>query len=99
MSPAENNAARADEADPAPLAERDLTGITLHMSGAQSAKTIKEGFEEKNTHWHEIVNKIDLARAYREMGDKDAAGQILQEVIQEGDARQQESARLMLANL
>ena len=99
MSPAENNAARADEADPAPLAERDLTGITLNMSGAQSAKTIKEGFEEKNTHWHEIVNKIDLARAYREMGDKNAAEQILQEVIQEGDARQQESARLMLANL
>jgi FimV-like protein len=33
------------------------------------------------------------------MGDKDAASQILQEVIREGDVRQRESAKLMLDNL
>ena len=83
----------------ASLAERNPGGAALDRSDPQSIKIIKEESAERNTHWHEIINKIDLARAYQEMDDKDAARQILQEVLQEGDARQQESARLMLGNL
>jgi pilus assembly protein FimV len=45
------------------------------------------------------MNKMDLARAYQEMDDKDAARQILHEVIREGDVGQQERARLILGNL
>jgi FimV-like protein len=33
------------------------------------------------------------------MGDNDGAKEILQEVVQEGDAEQQESARVILGNL
>ncbi|HVW65132.1 MAG TPA: FimV/HubP family polar landmark protein [Nitrosospira sp.] len=53
----------------------------------------------KDTPWHEIANKIDLARAYQEMGDSDAAGQVLQEVMREGDMQQQARARALLSNL
>jgi pilus assembly protein FimV len=49
--------------------------------------------------WHEIVNKIDLARAYQEMGDNEAAEQVLQEIMREGDIRQQTRAKTLLSNL
>lgn len=78
-------------------AELGLADISFNLDGAQPAKS-KE-FAERNTHWHEIVTRLDLARAYQEMGDKDAARQVLQEAIREGDVQQQQSARLLLANL
>ncbi|MDE2367105.1 MAG: hypothetical protein KGM95_09255, partial [Betaproteobacteria bacterium] len=89
----------AHEAEYAPFTGHDPVDTALDMGEAQSTKIMKTESVERNTHQYEIINKIDLARAYQEMDDKDAARQILQEVIEEGDARQQESARLMLANL
>jgi pilus assembly protein FimV len=53
----------------------------------------------KSSPWHEIANKIDLARAYQEMGDRDAAGQVLEEVMHEGDIQQRARARALLSNL
>ena len=41
----------------------------------------------------EVSTKLDLARAYIDMGDKDGASDILDEVIAEGDASQQEEAQ------
>ncbi|WP_097067423.1 FimV/HubP family polar landmark protein [Nitrosovibrio sp. Nv4] len=89
------------ESAPAGLEERCLADINLSMDDANFAKSYdpaKKGFAAGSPYWHEIVSKIDLARAYQEMGDKDAAMQVLQEVMLEGDARQQNSARLILAN-
>jgi light-independent protochlorophyllide reductase subunit N len=42
------------------------------------------------------VIKLDLAKAYQDMGDKDGARELLSEVMKEGDASQQEQARTML---
>jgi len=39
-----------------------------------------------------IPAKLDLARTYVEMGDKDAAQSVLQEVLRDGDADQQDAA-------
>ena len=47
----------------------------------------------------EVTTKLDLARAYLEMGDKEGAREILQEVIAEGNSNQQASARNMLGTL
>ena len=47
----------------------------------------------------EVDTKLDLARAYFDMGDFDGAREILQEVIEEGADKQQEQAREMLAKL
>ncbi|SEO74291.1 pilus assembly protein FimV [Nitrosovibrio sp. Nv6] len=87
---------------PVRLEERRLTDIDLNMDDANFAKSsdpARNGFAAESPYWHEIVSKIDLARAYQEMDDKDAAMQVLQEVMLEGDARQQDRARMMLANL
>jgi pilus assembly protein FimV len=49
--------------------------------------------------WDEIGTKLDLGRAYVEMNDLDAAQAILNEVIEEGNADQQQEARGLLSQL
>jgi len=53
----------------------------------------------KDDHWYDVQTKFDLAKAYQEMGDKDGAREILQEVIKEGDAAQQAEAKQLLDSL
>src|SRR5690554_3361566 len=47
----------------------------------------------------ETATKLDLARAYVEMGDAEGARDILDEVIAEGTSAQQDTAREMIAQL
>ena len=42
---------------------------------------------------------VALAKAYEEMGDKDGARELLNEVVKEGDAAQKSQAEQMLAGL
>jgi len=44
----------------------------------------------------EVATKLDLAKAYEEMGDMEGARELLQEVIKEGSADQQAAARTIL---
>ena len=46
-----------------------------------------------------VDSKLDLARAYLDMGDEDGAGPVLMEVIKEGDLAQQAEARELLLRL
>ena len=52
-----------------------------------------------DAHWQEVATKLDLAKAYQEMGDKDGAHELLNEVLKEGDAAQQQQAQTMLSAL
>jgi pilus assembly protein FimV len=54
---------------------------------------------EKDGHWYDVQTKFDLAKAYQEMGDKDGAREILQEVIKEGDGEQKVQAKSLLDSL
>jgi pilus assembly protein FimV len=47
----------------------------------------------------EVGTKLDLARAYIDMGDPDGARSILNEVLDEGENTQQQEARQLLAEL
>jgi len=47
----------------------------------------------------EVATKLELAHAYEEMGDKEGARELLQEVANEGNADQQAAARAKLAEL
>jgi pilus assembly protein FimV len=47
--------------------------------------------------WEEVNTKLDLARAYLEMGDREGAREILQEVTQEGDDIQKADAGKLLS--
>jgi pilus assembly protein FimV len=49
--------------------------------------------------WQEVATKLDLAKAYEEMGDKDGARELLKEVVKEGDTAQQQQAQTMLQSL
>ena len=47
----------------------------------------------------EVGTKLDLARAYMDMEDKDGARSILNEVLEEGDPGQRQEARQLLDSL
>jgi pilus assembly protein FimV len=47
----------------------------------------------------ETATKLDLARAYIDMGDAEGARDILEEVVQEGSEAQQQEARELIASL
>ena len=47
--------------------------------------------------WEEVNTKLDLAKAYLEMGDREGAREILQEVTQEGDDMQKAEAEKLLS--
>ena len=49
--------------------------------------------------WHDAATKLDLAKAYQEMGDVEGAREILQEVLHEGDEQQKTEAQSLLTKL
>jgi pilus assembly protein FimV len=64
----------------------------LNSSAPAADVPLSEDNEEAET-------KLELARAYEEMGDKEGALELLDEVVSEGSARQQATARDMIARL
>jgi FimV-like protein len=47
----------------------------------------------------EVGTKLDLARAYMDMGDPEGARSILEEVVQEGSASQKQEASRLIESL
>ena len=47
----------------------------------------------------EVDTKLELARAYDDMGDKEGALELLEEALREGSEAQQARAREMIARL
>ena len=47
----------------------------------------------------EVATKLDLAKAYEEMGDLEGARELLQEVLKEGDVTQREMAQNLLSKI
>ena len=79
----------------APAAAPDLSSISLDLGGSADAPA-PAGTDPK---WQEIATKLDLAKAYEEMGDKDGARELLNEVMKDGDAAQKGTAQQLLAKL
>ena len=71
----------------------DFSGIDLNMDTAATEDAALSDAEQ------EIKTKFELAQVYQEMGDYENAREILQEVIVEGDSRQQASAQALLQQL
>jgi pilus assembly protein FimV len=78
---------RAEPAAPAPAAAASMAGLE-----SDDDFDFLSGTDESAT-------KLDLARAYIDMGDTEGARDILDEVITEGNDSQQQEAREMLARL
>jgi pilus assembly protein FimV len=63
----------------------DLSSLSLDLgTTAPSAVGAAVPEQEGDTAWHSVATKLDLARAYLEIGDKEGAREILQEVMHEG---------------
>jgi pilus assembly protein FimV len=82
--PAEKPAAQAEP-------DIDLGSISLDLGEPASAAEPAAG--------DEVSTKLELAKAYEEMGDKEGARELLTEVAKEGNAEQQAKAQSMLAKL
>ncbi len=65
----------------------DFSGFDLDLGGADGGEL------------DEVGTKLDLARAYVEMGDKEGAREILNEVLAEGNASQKADAKGMMSSL
>jgi pilus assembly protein FimV len=77
------------EEDNGPDSKFDFSGLDLDLgeSGASDLEL------------DEVGTKLDLARAYVEMGDKEGAREILNEVVAEGSHKQKDDAKGMLSSL
>jgi pilus assembly protein FimV len=65
---------------------------------------LPEAFEEAapdvhDAQWEEVNTKLDLAKAYEEMGDLEGARELLQEVLNEGSGELIEQAETILARI
>jgi pilus assembly protein FimV len=77
--------------------EAGLAGINLNFDDASAPVTPSS--ESKDDHWQEVATKLDLAKAYQEMGDASGAREIIEEVLREGDNEQREAAQSLLDQL
>jgi pilus assembly protein FimV len=90
----------------------DLPALeALTGNGGKPASTQSHGIDFGNTAtataapntqsaaWQEMATKLDLAAAYEEIGDKDGARELLEEVAKGGDPAQQQKAKSMMAKL
>jgi pilus assembly protein FimV len=90
--------ADAKAAAPAPEPTKvDLSAISLDLGTADA--TVMATKPSSDPKWQEVATKLDLAKAYEEMGDKDGARELLKEVMKDGDAAQRGSAEQLLAKL
>jgi pilus assembly protein FimV len=83
----------------APRAPGTSQGVDLSAISFDLGTPAGEAGAPVNAGWQEVATKLDLAKAYQEMGDKDGARELLNEVLKEGDAAQQQQAKTMLAAL
>jgi pilus assembly protein FimV len=70
--------------------EFDMEGLDMDSEAAQDAEPEGDG---ELADLDEVSTKLDLARAYIDMGDPDGAKSILDEVMEEGNGEQQDEAR------
>ncbi len=88
---------KKSDAASSPAAAPDLSTISLDLGSLNGgAAAAPAGTDPK---WQEIATKLDLAKAYEEMGDKDGARELLNEVVKDGDAAQKGQAEQLLAKL
>ena len=84
---------------PAVANKLDIDFGDININLDEGVAPVHAGGEGKDEHWHEQATKLDLAKAYQEMGDADGAREILEEVIRDGDVTQREAAEKLLQQI
>ena len=78
-----------------PPARREAKGAAKTTAKADESDDAFDFLNEEDA----ATTKLDLARAYIDMGDEDGAREILGEVLQEGSNEQQQTANELLAKM
>jgi pilus assembly protein FimV len=76
----------------------DLDALDLSFPGGSHAPG-SDATLTASGQWHDAATKLDLAKAYQEMGDVEGAREILREVLHEGDDQQKAEAAALIAKL
>lgn len=79
-----------------PLPEVTTPQVPSPPAGARAADETPSVLPDAS---QEVDTKLDLARAYEEMGDKEGARELIEEVIREGNPEQVAKANELLAQL
>jgi pilus assembly protein FimV len=85
--------------------ERELEGLSedLDSEAADSFALPEDETSEEISldldSTDEVTTKLDLARAYLDMGDNEGAKGILEEVVSEGNDQQKQEAQELLGNI
>ena len=97
---------KREEVIPSPAAGPDTSGLALtpldddaDAAEAPAADNVDMDESIYGVETNPVDSKLDLARAYLDMGDEDGARPVLMEVIKEGDLAQQAEARELLLRL
>ena len=77
------------------LAAEPAAAVSAQAGGEQGEISSEAGALD----WDAVGTKLDLAKAYIEMGDGESARELLEEVAKEGGSEQQGEARQLLAAL
>ncbi|MDB5988923.1 MAG: fimbrial protein FimV [Herbaspirillum sp.] len=78
----------------------DLSDPVEALETEADAAPAEEGDEDETSSYAKEINtKLDLAAAYQEIGDKDGARELLDEVVKAGNRRQMAKAQEMLGEL
>lgn len=108
--PAAEPAVAETEEGAVELPDLDFSGIDLELNEVPEEEPAEVAEPEKAAEieapssidpdlFEEVNTKLDLAKAYLEMGDKEGAREILGEVLKEGDAQQQQQANELMAEI
>lgn len=83
------------------MPELELADINLDLEDSNPVveKDEKADLNDTGEQWQEVETKLDLAKAYLEMDDKEGAKEMLEEVVRDGDIKQQKAAKKMLKSL
>ncbi|MGB7740889.1 MAG: FimV/HubP family polar landmark protein [Steroidobacteraceae bacterium] len=76
------------------LSELDVTALSATVAG-----NVDYDLGGEPATMSEVGTKLDLARAYMDMGDPEGARSILDEVLQEGSSTQRQEAERLIASL
>jgi pilus assembly protein FimV len=80
-------------AEPAVAAPAEMPDVALDEVAAEAPSVPRDAL------WEEVNTKLDLAKAYEEMGDLEGARELLQEVVGEGPVDLVEQAKTILGRI
>lgn len=77
----------------------DFDAPIVEVAAAEAVDAPSPAVAQEGGHWDETATKLDLAKAYIDMGDSEGARSILDEVLSEGNEQQKKQAADLAAQI